>query len=261
MISVSTKHQLKKLIPKPILDSLIELKHSFATKVLNYQLYTEKVSGMSGIEIGGPSLIFKTTLPVYKEIRHLDGVNFSSSTIWEGSLVAGNTFRYFKNRTGKQFISDGTNLGDIKDQSYDFVLSSNCLEHIANPLKALVEWKRVLKSGGSLILILPNKLTNFDHKRETTSFSHLLEDYENNTSEYDLTHLDEILMLHDLSMDPAAGDFENFKKRSLDNFNNRTLHHHVFDLDLMLQMAAFLDMTVAHQIETKRDFVMMAIKR
>jgi hypothetical protein len=55
------------------------------------------------------------------------------------------------------------------------------------------------------------------------------EDYERETDERDLTHLAEILELHDLALDPGGKTKDNFHQRSLCNFENRCLHHHVFD--------------------------------
>jgi hypothetical protein len=54
-------------------------------------------------------------------------------------------------------------------------------------------------------------------------------DFENDTGEDDLSHVPEILDKHDLSRDAAAGSFEAFRQRCLDNVDNRCLHHHVFD--------------------------------
>lgn len=159
-----------------------------------------------------------------------------------------------------QFVAEASDLSAIQGQSYEFLLSSNCLEHIANPIKALMEWKRIIKPGGAVVLVLPNKVSNFDHKRPTTPFTHLVEDFEKNTSEHDLTHLDEILGLHDLSMDPPAGSLEQFRARSLDNFNNRTLHHHVFDLHVMQNMLAYAGFEVLETAETRTDLFALAKK-
>jgi hypothetical protein len=57
----------------------------------------------------------------------------------------------------------------------------------------------------------------------------MLEDFERNTQEDDLSHLPDILQAHDLSMDRAAGSADEFRSRSLNNFTNRCLHHHVFN--------------------------------
>ena len=80
---------------------------------------------------------------------------------------------------------------------YQCILSSHVIEHLSNPLKTL-EWKRHLIKPGFL-LIVPYKENTFDHRRPNTTFSHLLEDYEANTSETDQTHLNEIRQLHDFS--------------------------------------------------------------
>jgi hypothetical protein len=72
----------------------------------------------------------------------------------------------------------------------------------------------------------------------------MLEDYECDTQEDDLTHLPEILQLHDLSMDPPAGTAEEFRQRSLNNFENRCLHHHVFREANSSALLAAIGMTV-----------------
>jgi len=194
--------------------------------------------GKNCLEIGGPSLIFqpKSILPICREAKSIDNCNFSSKTVWEGKISEGFTFKYTKNKVGHQFLCEATDLEGIKNGSYDCVVSSHVLEHVANPLRALFEWKRVLKDGGVLLLVVPPKQGTFDHNRPVTKLSHLIQDYENEVDEHDLSHLTEILKLHDLSMDPEAGTFENFVTRSRDNFNNRCLHHHVFTRESVIYM-------------------------
>lgn len=92
-----------------------------------------------------------------------------------------------------------------------------------------------------MLLVLPDRRYTFDHKRKVTTLEHLVNDYHNNVDEKDLTHLDEILELHDLSMDKAAGSPAEFKERSLKNFENRCLHHHVYDLNLLKEIYTFLN--------------------
>ena len=198
----------------------------------NFRYFFKKV----GLEIGGPSNIFQHKLPVYKLAKKIDGVNFSNHTFWEGNITDGGRYRYFKRKAGKQFVQEAQNLKKISDNSYDFVISSHCLEHCANPIAALKEWKRVLKPNGHILILVPNKEYTFDHGRKVTNFEHLKEDYNNEVGEEDLTHLDEILQLHDLEMDKPAGTVEAFRKRSLKNFENRFLHHHVFDKGLLKEL-------------------------
>ncbi|MGH2649529.1 MAG: methyltransferase domain-containing protein [Ginsengibacter sp.] len=144
--------------------------------------------------------------------------------------------------------------------SYDFVLSCNNLEHMANPLKAVLEWKRILKKDGVMILVLPNKEANFDHKRPYTSIEHLINDYNSKTAEDDMTHLIEILKLHDLKRDPQARFYDNFVARCNDNFKNRCMHHHVFNQQLLKNIMEFCNLKVSQQYTSYTDHFILATK-
>ena len=199
----------------------------------------EELDTIKCVDIGGPSSIFRD---IYDKVDLVDIVNFSTVNEWNKQGL-GNVFEY-KEKKGSVIINDATDLEGIEDNSYDLVLSSNNLEHIANPLKALLEWKRILKRNGRLVVVVPNKKKCFDHNRDDVTFKHLLDDYNNEVTEADLTHLDEILEKHDLSMDEQAGTYEEFKNRSLYNFENRCLHHHVFNEEVLMKIGVFLEMNV-----------------
>jgi len=219
----------------------------FHAKVIKFNLYTNLIKTKKGLEIGGPSKIFQdgNIIPVYSIVGDLDCCTFSSETIWEGKLQAGQNFAYSKSRPkGQQFFNEASDLKSIPDESYDFILASHVLEHTANPLKTIKEWVRVLRKGGALVVIVPNRKTTFDHKRSVTTFEHLLEDFQNNIGEDDLTHLEYVLANHDLELDLPAGDFASFKKRCEDNFKNRCLHHHVFDENLMTTILKYFHLNI-----------------
>jgi len=200
----------------------------------------------TGIEIGGPTELFQNVIPVYKIAAEIDGCNFHYNTVWEGNIIKGKTYNYYKNKKGFQYIAEASNLKEIESAKYDFLLASHCLEHCANTLKTIEEWLRVVKQGGHLLIILPDKKNTFDHQRNVTTFQHLLDDYKNNVEEDDLTHLSEILKLHDLSRD-IAGDEADFKKRSYNNFANRCLHHHVFDFSLLRQIFNYFKVEIRNE--------------
>lgn len=196
------------------------------------------LKGKKGIEIGGPSNFFSATsyFPVYLYAAAIDGVNYSSETVWEGKISAGKNYQYLKGyEKGEQFIAEATDLDTIKENSYDFLLSCHCLEHVANPIKALKQWHAIIKPGGLMCLILPNKEYCFDRNRPYTSFEHLLEDYKNNTNEYDETHFEEIYKNHIIAEDPGINSLEELKKRTRDNFHNRCVHHHVFNFEVIIE--------------------------
>ena len=195
----------------------------------SFSKYLSYIQGKTGLEIGGPSDAFRkgNVLPIYEEAETVDNCDFSKSTEWAKHEE---TFLFSREKApGRTFICDGSALVDIADSSYDFLLSSHNLEHFANPVKALKEWQRVLKPTGALVLLLPYYRDTFDHLRRPTAVEHMLNDFDRDIQEDDLTHLPEILDNHDLTLDVAAGSKQDFHKRSLDNLSNRCLHHHVFD--------------------------------
>lgn len=200
--------------------------------VVSRRRFRATVENKHGLEIGGPSSIFsdRGELPLYRYVAGLDNCVFSVETIWEGRRDEGRTYSYHPRKPqGFNFVREATDLRGITDHSYDFVLSSHNLEHISNPVKALKQWIRVVKPSGAIIVILPYYRKTFDHRRQPTPLQHMVEDFRLEKDESDLSHLPEILELHDLSMDPAAGTAANFRERSLRNLENRCLHHHVFD--------------------------------
>ena len=214
-----------------------KLKSFFGQKTLTKAQILNEFKNKKGLEIGGPSNIFKPpfALPIYTLAKSIDNVNYSNQTIWEGD-IANTKFEYYENKLGKQYILEASELTYIKSDSYDFLISSHCLEHCANALKTIDEWIRVVKKGGLLLIIVPKKELTFDHRRPTTTYNHLVDDLTKNVSEDDLTHLPEIIRLHDLERDLAAGDIAMFSQRSKKNFENRGLHHHVFDIPLLEQI-------------------------
>jgi hypothetical protein len=207
------------------------------------------VRNRRALEIGGPSQLFSVDgfLPLYRDVASLDNVNFSERTIWEGTIEAGNTFVFNPKRSpGRQFIAEASSLTDIATGSYEALISSHTLEHAANALATLREWMRVMTDDGVLVLVLPHKDGTFDHRRPVTTLAHLVEDDRAAVDERDQTHLAEILALHDLSRDNAAGTPEAFEARSRLNYENRCLHHHVFDTALVIQMLDAVGLQLCH---------------
>jgi SAM-dependent methyltransferase len=196
------------------------------------------------IEIGGPSQAYNgKPYSVYSHLRRCDNVRFSEKTLWEKQT--GSVYSWIKGKpAGRQYILDASNLSEIATATYNVVMSAHNLEHLANPLKALLEQKRILRPLGVLLLTVPNKRMTFDHRRPTATLQHLLDDLARDTPESDLSHLEEILRLHDLQRDRQAGDLNRFRKRSMNNFQNRGLHQHVFDEVLVREMLQHLGFTV-----------------
>ncbi|MCX7112080.1 MAG: methyltransferase domain-containing protein [Proteobacteria bacterium] len=231
-----------------LLFKIIErLLHLFPQRAKSFYTHRNLFFGAMGIEVGGKSQIFSKNgiFPVYPIVGQLDNCLFCNLTVWHGNINEGYTFQFNKNKpNGRQYITEATLMDCIPSGTYDFVLSSHMLEHTANPILALTEWIRLLKDKGILVLLLPHKEGTFDHRRPLTTLDHLISDFNAATAEDDLTHLPEILALHDLERDPMAGDFESFKSRSLKNFENRCLHHHVFDTRLAVKLVDYMKLKI-----------------
>lgn len=52
---------------------------------------------------------------------------------------------------------DAQFLSGVNDNTFDFVHSSHCLEHMRDPSVALANWLRVLKPGGHAIVLVPDE--------------------------------------------------------------------------------------------------------
>ncbi len=212
--------------------------------------WARRLKGKSGLEIGGPSSLFsiKGYLPVYLFAGSIDGVNFSTETVWEGQIHEGENYKWHR-KSGHQYIREATDLTGIAEERYDFVLSCHSLEHVANPLKALYEWKRVLKPGGVLILVLPDKRYTFDVGRPYTRMEHLLEDYKNDIDENDTTHFDEIMRCYHADKDPHLSSREELVEKLKHNFTERCAHHHVFSFELVKELMQHLGFETLYQQE------------
>lgn len=232
------------------------------TPLPDFTPYDTAISGKHGLEIGGPSGFFRAEgqLPVYGRAGSMDNCNFSPTSMWEG-LITTTEFEVEGRKLGRQFIAEATTIDETAPTPpYDFVISSNCIEHIANPLKAIRAMAALLKPGGSLIAVLPRKETNFDHRRSVTPFGHLLEDYAKGVGEDDTTHKAEFVETFDISLAHFIPSRETFLEMIENNATIRYMHHHVFDLALLRQCAAFAGLETVDARSAGTDYVILARK-
>lgn len=87
---------------------------------------------------------------------------------------------------GKALKVDIVANGDdipLPNESQDFIVSSHVIEHFPNPIKALIEWDRLVKPGGIIFMIIPHKERTFDKGKKCTPLTHLIKDFENNNTQ------------------------------------------------------------------------------
>jgi SAM-dependent methyltransferase len=201
-------------------------------RVSNLGRIAALVKDRTGLEIGGPSGTFQDSgiLPIYRYAAQIDNCVFAEQTYWEDARCEGRSYFYHPRKPkGLNFILESTDLRGIEDSCYGFLLASHTLEHTANPVKALKEWKRVVRPGGLVVIVLPHHRHNFDRKRQPTPVNHMMDDYAQNRDESDLSHIKEVLELQEFTPTDKVPSREHFLAILENNKQVRLMHHHVFD--------------------------------
>jgi len=129
---------------------------------------------------------------------------------------------------------DTDRLKAIDDNTEDFVIASHVLEHLANPIAMLSEIHRVLRPGGVLLILLPDRHLTFDRLRTPTDLAHLLVEYEADAREVDDAHIEEFIR----ASAPLGTPFSNYlsddlteRQRQIKVHRDRSVHAHCWDQD------------------------------
>jgi SAM-dependent methyltransferase len=150
------------------------------------------------------------------------------------------------------FLADARAL-PIRDGALDYLCSSHVLEHLPDTIASLHEWHRVLRPGGLLYLVVPDKRYTFDQPRATTPVDHFLHEFHEGTTEADTAaHIDEFVFQTKWSIlspnpaaDPApqqAAARESYL-RELSHGRPIDIHYHTFtpdSLQALLRAAGFV---------------------
>ncbi|MCL4548591.1 MAG: methyltransferase domain-containing protein, partial [Bacteroidetes bacterium] len=68
------------------------------------------------------------------------------------------------------YLAAADDLSFAENGSFDYIIHSNMLEHLANPVKALIEWHRVIKPNGILYMIVPDKRLWINDRQRNVSY-------------------------------------------------------------------------------------------
>ncbi len=125
----------------------------------------------SGIEIG--ALTTPQGVPPEVQVTYLDQATTEELKAHYGS----NPFLKVREFVPVDLVADAHTLDGVADESQDFVIVHDVIEHLENPILAVKNWLRVLKQDGILLSTAPDKRFTFDFSRPVTPFSHLERDY------------------------------------------------------------------------------------
>ena len=140
----------------------------------------------------------------------------------------------------------------FEDGAVDILVSTHCLEHMANPIKTINEWRRVIGKVGVIWFVLPHGSRTFDSHRPLTTTSHVIDDFNNETTDDDQTHWPEFRDLTVLSghrlipknyISKAKGNDFNFF------YNQRLIHHHVWTLNSFIELISTLGLETIYAVD------------
>jgi SAM-dependent methyltransferase len=126
------------------------------------QLY---ISG-DGLEIG--ALNGPLRLPTGARVRYVDRLSMADLREHYPGL----------DLVEVDIIDDGERLTSVPKASQDFIIANHFLEHCEDPLRTLQTLASRIKLGGVLFMAVPDADLTFDRERQSTTFSHLIEDHD-----------------------------------------------------------------------------------
>ena len=189
-----------------------------------------------GIEIG--ALHNPLRVPKSARVRYLD------------RIPANELRKHYPELNAKEFveldiIGDGERLDSIKDHTQDFVIANHFLEHCENPIGAIRNMVRVLRTGGILYLALPDKRYTFDVDRPATSLQHLMRDDEEGPAWSRRNHFEEWTTLVNKVKDEAEAE------REINRLMNvgYSIHFHVWTQTEMLELVLNLKDSLDFELE------------
>jgi SAM-dependent methyltransferase len=133
-------------------------------------------------------------------------------------------------------IDDAETLVTVPDGGFDFAVSAHVIEHMRNPIGALVHWLRVVRAGGLVYLVVPDKRRSFDERRVRTTLAHLVLDYQQPSAERDFEHyLDYAVFVHHARIDDAIPEATRLRDADF------SIHFHVFLPEDIVRLVEWVD--------------------
>jgi SAM-dependent methyltransferase len=144
-----------------MMEVLMRRLRRLSPRFRRYRLADRYLAGLSGIEIGGSA-----NNPFGLDTINVDRYG-GTETVWKQAEI---------DLIGRALPVDVVAPGDdlpFEDNSHDFVLASHVVEHFPDPIKALLEWRRVARRY--VFVLVPHRDRTMDRSREVTPLEELLE--------------------------------------------------------------------------------------
>jgi SAM-dependent methyltransferase len=131
-----------------IRETIVDPKGGRKIRFNEHKLAHELLDGLQGLECGASSHN-SFNLPGSRNVAPLDDFDFYARDNGPSSQV-GMCGAYVE-------IDIPAEAHDIpvEDNSQDYVISSHVFEHFPNPIQVLIEWRRIVRDGGYVFMIVP----------------------------------------------------------------------------------------------------------
>jgi SAM-dependent methyltransferase len=151
--------------PKKYLRGVLDLLSDLEPQAMAAALYLRG----TGLEIG--ALDSPLRVPAMAETRYVDRMSTEDLRIEYPEMKDADLVPV-------SIVADGETLAGVEDNSQDYVIANNFLEHCEDPIATLKNFFRVVRPSGVLFLVVPNKRSNLDRMRPETTIEHLIKDHE-----------------------------------------------------------------------------------
>jgi len=111
---------------------------------------------------------------------------------------------------------------------------------MADPIRAMQNWNRVLRPGGRLFMAVPDKEQTFDRNRPLTTLEHLVQDYEDPSAERDFEAFLEFAVEVSAKIAGACTLAGARAHAELMRREQYSIHYHVWDQQTFREFLAFL---------------------
>jgi SAM-dependent methyltransferase len=141
-------------------------------------------------------------------------------------------------------VDNGEELTTISNDSQDFVIANHFIEHCQNPIQALENFRRVLKTAGVLYMAVPDKRFTFDVRRPPTPLDHILRDHHEGPEWSKRQHFAEWARL-------VEGQPEERVEPRVDQLLDMdySIHYHVWEAAGLLELVTTLQRMLRLEVE------------
>jgi SAM-dependent methyltransferase len=137
-------------------------------------------------------------------------------------------------------LDDAETLDTVAPASFDFLVAAHVIEHMRNPIGALLNWLRVVRDGGQIYLVVPDKRRMFDERRVRTTLEHVVLDYREPSADRDFDHyLDYAGFVHHKTGDDAIAEAHRLRDTGF------SIHFHVFLPQDVVRMVEWIGANLA----------------